>query len=100
MVDVTIELQSTIIIIALIAGGIRGIIGYYLNATPNEGIDPRKIIRTLIRYSILNLLAINGSAAIGGVTWTVVGVIVISFIWLAQDIGVDTYKTLAKPTPP
>ena len=100
MVDITIELQSTIIIVALIAGGFRGIIGYYLNAPPNEGIDLRKIISTLIRYSILNLLAVNGSAAIGGVNWTVVGVIIISLVWLAQDIGVDTYKTLVKPTPP
>ena len=100
MVAVTIELQGIIALTALIVGAVRGIAGYYLNAPKEESFDVKKVIKTIIRYAVMNLIAVNGSAAIGGVGWTVEGVVIISVIWLAQDLGIDTYKNVISPPQP
>lgn len=85
------ELQVAIIVAALIAGALRGLLGYFLAAPDEEPFMPRKAAKTVLRYAIFNLAAVNAVAA-GGVHWTVAGVFVFAFMQLAMELGFDLQK--------
>ena len=86
------ELQIVIIVAALIAGALRGFLGYWLTAPEDEPFNPNKIGKTMVRYAIFNLVSIN-LIAYSGVTWSVTGVFIFALSQLATELGFDLKKT-------
>jgi len=86
------DLQVIIIVAALMAGALRGFIGYWLTAPDTEPFQPQKIGKTITRYALFNLVTVN-VLALSGVTWTVVGVIIYALAQLAAELGFDLKKT-------
>lgn len=85
------ELQAVIVIVALTAGALRGFLGFWFTAPEGEPWTPNKILKTMTRYAIFNIVIIN-SAALAGVTWTPMGIMLFTFIQIAPEIGWDQKK--------
>lgn len=88
-----VELQTIIIVVAIIAGAIRGVIGYFLTAPADEKLSLKKLGKTIVRYGVQNLVSINLMAAIGGITWTVNAIAVYTAVQIAIELGFDLKKT-------
>lgn len=86
------QLQATIIVAALIAGAIRGFLGYWLTAEEDEAFNPNKIGKTIARYALFNLVSVN-LLAYTGVIWTITGVFLYTLCQLAVELGFDLKKT-------
>ena len=86
------ELQVTIIVASLIAGALRGFLGYWLTAPENEPFIPSKVAKTVVRYAIFNVVSIN-LIAYSGVVWTITGVFIFTLSQLATELGFDLKKT-------
>jgi hypothetical protein len=87
-----VELQVTIIVASLIAGALRGFLGYWLTAPEDEPFNPSKVGKTVVRYAIFNLVSVN-LIAYSGVVWTVTGVFIYTLAQLATELGFDLKKT-------
>ncbi|MEM2446525.1 MAG: hypothetical protein QW734_07690 [Candidatus Bathyarchaeia archaeon] len=66
----------------------RGAIGYWLVAEENEAFSLKKLAKTVTRYALFNLAAVN-LMALSGVQWTVTGVIIFTLSQLAMELGFD-----------
>lgn len=86
------ELQVTLIIVALMVGAARGIIGYWWTAPESEPFNYNKLCKTAVRYAVVTFVGIN-ITAYAGTVWTISGVIVYTLIQLAIDLGLDLKKT-------
>lgn len=53
----------------------------------------KKLLKTVVRYAVFNLAAVN-IMAVGGVKWTVMGVIIFTLTQLAMELGFDVKKYL------
>jgi len=90
------QLQLAIVVAALIAGAIRGFLGYWLVAPEDEPFMPKKLGKTVVRYAVFNLVAVNVIAA-GDVQWTIVGVFIFALSQLAMELGFDVKKYMRGP---
>jgi len=92
------DLQVAIIVVALIMGAARGVVGYWLLAPDTEKWSWNKFGKTVVRYALFNLASVNGIAVAGQMVWTVAGVIAYTFAQLALEVGFDvqTHRAVAK----
>ena len=92
-----VELQLVVAAVAILAGILRGGIGYWFGTPDDEPFSGKKFSKTVVRYAIFNLVSVN-ILAYAGILWTPVTVAIYTATQIASELGFDINEAMRKPT--